>query len=436
MPGYFIYNNLMIAERISAALEDVKDEMTAFIQTLVRTPSLTSQEGAVQALVAEKLKSLGLQVEHVPLVPGKLEGHPAFSPDGFPLEGRLNLVGTWQGSGEKNHRTLILSGHVDVVAPGPLENWQDSPWSGKLSEGRIFGRGSADMKAGLSAAIFAVQALGNLGFRPAGDMQVQSVVGEETGGCGTLANIIEGYRADAAVIMEPTGLKIYPLHAGALSFRITVTGQAAHACMKNRGVSAIEKFYPIFTALEDLDRERHRGYSNPLFPDPENVAPLSVGTLVSGDWPSSVPGKLTAEGRFGIFPGESMSEARALFENKVRETAQKDDWLRKNPPRVEWVEGQFEPAETALDEPVVRVLAACHRAVTGLEVGFEAATFGSDVRLFTNHAGIPAVLYGPGDVSRAHAANESIALEEVLQAAKVLALTIVDWCGGEIQEVI
>jgi acetylornithine deacetylase len=421
-----------MAQKIASATTDITGELLTFIQKLIAAPSLPGEEKAVQEIVAAKLNSLGFDVATIPINLEQLLQHPAFSHDGFPVENRINVVGRWQGrGGNESHRSLILNGHVDVVSTGDENLWIDSPWSGKIRNGRIFGRGSADMKSGLSAAIFACQVLQSLGYQPAKEVIIQSVVGEETGGCGTLTNIMNGISADAAIITEPTQLKIYPVQSGALSFRLKITGKSIHACMKNQGISAIEKFYIIFQALEAFDKRRHQEYSNSIFEDAANVAPINIGTLVSGDWPSTVPDSLIAEGRYGIFPGEPVVDAQKAFEETLMQAASNDSWLKLHPPQVEWFEGQFESGSTAMNEPVIQTLSVCHRTMMDREIQFAGATYGSDLRLFTNYGKIPALLYGPGDVKDAHTIDESIAIDDITDAVKVLAYTIYNWCGGE-----
>lgn len=429
-----------IKNRISAAVDALKDNMIVFIQKLIQTPSLPGEEKKVQNIIASKLKELNFDVDVVPIQLDVLNNHQAFSHDGFPVDNRMNVIGLWKGStpnettpGNNNCGSLILNGHVDVVSPGNESQWEHSPWSGAIKNGRIYGRGSADMKAGLATAIFACEALQKLGYQPGKNIMIQSVVGEETGGCGTLTNIIKGYTADAAIIMEPTELKIYPVQSGALSFRIKIKGKSIHACMKNKGVSAVEKFYIIFHAVNEFEWQRHLKYKNPIFEDPKNVAPINFGTVTSGDWPSTVPGTLVTEGRFGIFPDESAAQAKQAFEETIKKAAMKDEWLKNNLPEIEWFEGQFEPGTTNMQEPIIQTLSACHEVVLEEEIQFAGATYGSDLRLFTNYANIPAVLYGPGDVKDAHTVNESISIEEIVKAAEVLALTIINWCPGGIK---
>ena len=417
--------------KIAQAVAALEPDLVAFISSIVKIPSLPGNERAVQEAVARKLESLGLAVDMFAVKREELAQHPAFTDDGFSFKDRVNVIARWRGAGSAGQRprSLILNGHVDVVSPGDESLWADSPWSGRVAEGTIYGRGTTDMKAGLAAAIFAIQALKNLGIEPAGDVLLESVVGEETGGCGTLAGILKGYRADAAVIVEPTDMKICPVQSGALSFRLLVSGRAVHACMKNRGVSAVEKFYHLFQAMETFEKERHRHFNNPLYHDPQNVAPISIGVIKSGEWHSTVPDRLMAEGRFGIFPDESVVSAKEEFVGMIRDAASEDAWLREHPPEVEWFEGQFESGATALDDPILGVLSECHKTIVGQSPAIEGVTYGSDLRLFTNHADIPAVLYGPGDVIDAHTVDERIAIADVIQATTILALTVVNWCG-------
>jgi len=419
---------------ISSAVDRLRDELVGFCQKFVQIPSLPGEEQQAQMFVASKLIELGLEVDTIHSHFDELKNHPAFCDDGIPFDERINVVGRWrpgtQNNGHTNARSLILNGHVDVVPVGNQNLWNDSPWSGIIKDGNLYGRGSCDMKSGVAAGIFAVQALQNLGFTPQNDVLIESVIGEESGGVGTLTSIVKGYRADAAVIMEPTSLMMCPVQAGALTFRIKVPGQAIHASMKRSGVSAIEKFYQILDAVNELEQKRHRNYHHPLYDDPMGIAPISFGTITGGDWHSTVPNEVIVEGRYGVFPGESSAAAREVLAEVIREVESNDPWLRDNPPVLEWFEGQFESGETDVKEPIIGLLADSHRDIAGSKPKLNGVPYGSDLRLFTNHGKIPAVLYGPGDVAQAHTVNEFIPLEEVVTCTKVLALTIYRMCGA------
>jgi len=417
-----------IKHQIDSAVDAAWEEIVSFIQTSVQSPSLANNEGPVQELVQNKLDSLGLITRRIPVIFDAIKDHPAFCDDGFSPNTRVNVIGQWNNDG--GGKSLILNGHVDVVPTGPEELWHESPWSGSIKNGKIYGRGSTDMKGGLSAAIFAVQILQKIGFKPNGNVMVQSVVGEESGGCGTLTNIVKEYSADAAVILEPTSLKISPIQSGALTFRLKIQGKATHAAMRWDGVSAIEKFNLIHQSILEFEKERHQSFDIKYYESKDRVAPINIGTIKGGEWHSTVPETVVAEGRLGVFPGESAQHARDTFETHLQTISETDDWLKENIPTVEWFEGQFESGQTETNHPLIQSLSDCYHQTTGDVPIIEGVTYGSDLRLFTNHAHIPAVLFGPGDVRLAHAANEYVEIDEVITTVKIIANMIVAWCGS------
>ncbi len=425
-----------IYKEIASEVDSLEDELFSFIQKLVQIPSLPGLEQKAQELVADKLKELKLDIDIVRSNFDELKDHPAFCDDNIPYENRINVIGRWRSSEKektdkyKNARSLILNGHVDVVSPGNEDLWDYFPWSGKIKDGKLFGRGACDMKAGLASAIFAIKALQKLGFQPKKDVLMESVIGEESGGVGSLTTIIKGYRADAVIIIEPTKLQICPVQAGALTFRIRLRGKSVHACMKKSGVNAIEKFYAILQAINNFEHKRHLNYQNPLYKDPMNVAPICIGTIEGGDWHSTVPDEVMVEGRYGVFPGESVESAKKDFRKILEEVADKDHWLKEHPPKLEWFEGQFESGVTDISEPIIKTVTECHEIISGKEAQVQGVTYGADLRLFTNYGKMPTILYGPGDVLNTHTVNEFILLKEVLLSTKVLALTIFKWCGG------
>ena len=417
-----------IKNQIDSAVDAAWEEIVSFIQISVQSPSLANNEGPVQELVQNKFDSLGLITRRIPVIFDAIKDHPAFCDDGFSPNTRVNVIGQCNNDG--GGKSLILNGHVDVVPTGPEELWHESPWSGAIKNGKIYGRGSTDMKGGLSAAIFAVQILQKIGFKPNGNVMVQSVVGEESGGCGTLTNIVKEYSADAAVILEPTSLKISPIQSGALTFRLTIPGRATHAAMRWDGVSAIEKFNLIHQSILEFEKERHQSFDIKYYESKERVAPINIGTIKGGEWHSTVPETVVAEGRLGVFPGESAQDARDTFETHLQTISETDDWLKENIPTVEWFEGQFESGQTETNHPLIQSLSDCYHQTTGDVPIIEGVTYGSDLRLFTNHAHIPAVLFGPGDVRLAHAANEYVEIDEVITTVKIIANMIVAWCGS------
>ena len=341
----------------------IRDDATDLLRQLVATPSVTGDEAAAQAVVAEALADLGLEVDRWCPTREELAGHPSFSDDGLDLGERPVVVGRLDGEGDGP--PLVLNGHIDVVPVGDEDRWPVPPWNDRLDGTVLAGRGTCDMKGGLVAGIAAVSALLRQGLRPPSPVLVQSVIGEETGGVGTLAAMLRGHTGSAAIVLEPTRLHRCPVGAGAASFRLHVPGRAAHGAMRAEGVSAVDKFVPLLAAMAELERERHAAFRHPAYGEDELVAPVSVGRVSSGDWPSTVPEALVAEGRFGVLPGESLEAARASFEEAVARSAGGDDWLAEHPPVVEWFEGQFAPALTPVDHPLVVAVGAAHDAVAG-----------------------------------------------------------------------
>ena len=412
---------------INSTVNDMREEIILFIQNLVQSPSLANDENDVQKIILNKLESLQLKSEIIPVNFDSIKDHPAFSDDGFSPDSRINVIGNWNKN--MKGRSLILNGHVDVVPTGSKTLWEDSPWSGKIKDDRIYGRGSCDMKAGLASGILAVQVLKTIGFEPNGNVMIQSVVGEESGGCGTLTNIVKGYKGDAAVILEPTSLKLCPIQSGALTFRLTIPGQATHAAMRWDGISAIEKFNIINQSIIELEKERHSLFSVEYYESPERVAPINIGTIKGGEWHSTVPDSVIVEGRLGVFPGEPVSDARTAFSNHIIKVSNSDPWLKNNPPIIEWFEGQFESGQTDINHSIINHLKEAYNNVNNSNPIIEGVTYGSDLRLFTNHADIPALLFGPGDVRLAHSANEYVEIEEVLTCIKIISNLIINWCG-------
>jgi acetylornithine deacetylase len=401
--------------------------MTAFLQDLVRTPSQTGDEGAVQALIAERFRAEGLETTvwepEVAALAAWAE-HVTAVPD---YRGRPNVVGRLPGAG--GGRSLILCAHIDTVEVGDRSQWTRDPLGGEVVAGALYGRGACDMKGGLATNLFALLALRRAGIAPLGDVLLHSVISEEDGGAGALAAVLRGPGADAAIITEPTGRSIIPAQGGSLMFRITLTGRSAHACVRDEGQSTIESWAVLHRGLLDFETRRNREIDHPMYAAIVNKIPINVGTLRAGSWPSSVPEWLVAEGRAGMVPGETLDGFKAEFLAEVAAIAAADPWLAEHPPVVEWLDGQFAAAGVDVGEPIVQTLAAAHRATTGAEVAVVGATYGADLRHYVLAGGIPCVMYGAGDVRVAHAPDEFIDLDDLAGATATVAEAVARWCG-------
>jgi acetylornithine deacetylase len=257
-----------------------------------------------------------------------------------------------------------------------------------------------------------------------GDVLLAAVQGEEDGGLGTYALLQRGWRADACVIPEPTGLDLVPASAGALTFRLRVRGHATHASRRTEGESALEHFWPVWQALRDLEQRRNERV-DPLMQRWPMPYAVSIGKVRCGDWASSVPDLLVAEGRFGVALDESVIEARQSFEDAVAHACANEPWLRAHPVEVEWWGGQFASGRIAADSDLLARVRAAHSIAAGATARAPevwAAPYGSDLRLLTGLGGVPTLHYGPGDAGLAHGPDEAVPLDEVHIAARTLAM--------------
>jgi len=397
------------------------DGMLSFLCKMIAVPSLDGSEGEVrvQELVARAMRDYGMEVDLWDIDFEELRHHPAFCVEVERPRG-LGLVGS---IGNGNGPTLIFNGHADVVPADDPANWRYPPWEGTIANGKVYGRGAVDMKGGLCCAIFAAKALREAGIPLHGRLLVESVIGEEDGGCGTLATIVRGYRGDAAIITEPSELVLVPCHAGALNFRVTVPGKSAHGSMRAEGVSAIEKFIIIHQALMQLEAERNHNVQDPMMAVYPLPYALNIGNVHGGNWASNAPESLVFEGRFGVAVGEDVVAARQVFENTIARTASQDAWMQQHPPRVEGWGGQFSPGSTPVDHPIIGTLNAAYEEICGTPLELRGAPYGADLRLLVNNGQTPTVIFGPGDVRQSHRPDEFVPVEDMVRVTRTLVLT-------------
>lgn len=396
---------------------------------LIGVPSVTGSaaESELQHQLAGRLEWLGMEVDLWSMDLPALRAHPGFPGMEVPREEAWGLVGTTPDGGDGP--TLILQGHVDVVPPGDLEAWGDGdPFVPRVTGDVVHGRGACDMKAGLAAHLAALAAIRAAGIRLRGRVAAHFVVGEEDGGVGAFGTLERGHGGDACVIAEPTAGTLITANAGALTFRLAVPGKAAHGSAREQGVSAVDAYLPLHRALADLEAERNRDPS-PLLAEYPIPYALSVGTVRSGDWASSVPDLLVAEGRLGVRLGEDPAEARADLERCVARACAADPWLRDHPATVTWPGGLFASGRLEEGHPLPDVVGAAYTDATGGPAPRQrGATYGSDLRHYTG-AGIPTLQFGPGDIAVAHSAREQVSLRETVAAARTLVLTALRTVG-------
>ncbi len=414
---------LRAVERLAA--DSVDAEWTADVATrLVQIPSVTGDEGAVQDLVASLLAGIGVAVERLEPPLDAVRADPDWPGDEMPRETLPIVLGR---IGRPGGRRLVLVGHVDVVPTGDLATWSHDPWAGERDGDRLYGRGAVDMKGGVASILGAVQALVTAGLseRLEGQILVAIVPSEEDGGQGMLAAIRAGATGDMAVITEPTGLDVVIAHAGAITFKLTVPGRAAHASVRREGISALDKLQTLVRALEADETARNAAETDPLMTVHGLPYATIIGKVSGGVWASSVIDKLEVEGRYGVQLGQTWRDAERDLQRCIDDANESDPFLREHAATVELTGGKFSSSRVPADHPLPVGLATVVRDVLGREPELAGEPYGADMRLLINEGNTPTVIFGPGDKRVAHSADEWVSLAEVADCARTLAAWLV-----------
>jgi acetylornithine deacetylase/succinyl-diaminopimelate desuccinylase family protein len=426
----------------SAAIESAREEVVATLQALIAVPSVNPDyphfegvpagegtgETAAQAILRPVYEKAGCDIDQFEAVAG-----------------RANLVGVLRGTGGRGARSLILNGHVDTVAPGDPADWASGdPFDGRIAGGEVYGLGASDMKSGLVAQAWAVRAISAAGIRLRGDLIVESVVGEEEMDhrAGVTATIERGYRADAAIVAEPTSSTgrptLAPCSGGATDFVLRIEGRTAHNCARGlhvraggerHAVNAIDKAFLIAGGISELEAEWRDTRTHPLFPPGSfTIGPNTIsGTLHGQAFSWAVADQVRLEYLVMYEPTRLQAEVRAEVEARLERIVHADPWLSEHHPSIEWPH-TWPPYDTPVDHPIVSAVSEAHRQALGDTVeltGFAAV----DDATFFQAAGIPAVTYGPGSILTSHCLDERVPIEDVIRAAKVYAATAIEWCG-------
>jgi acetylornithine deacetylase len=405
-----------------------RERLVADLAAIVRIPSVTGGEERVAADLAGRLADAGMAVETISPDPAAIRSDPAWPGEETDRTALPVVIGRL---GRPGGRRVILSGHVDVVPAGDLGTWSVDPWAAEIRDGRLYGRGACDMKGGVAAILGAVRALVESGAAAdlPGELVVALVPGEEDGGQGTLAAIRAGVTGDLAIIPEPSNLDIVVAHAGAITFRLTVPGRAAHASQRREGVSALDNLQTILRALAADETTRNAAETDPLMTALGLPYPTIVGIVTGGEWASTVMDRVVADGRYGVRLGQSPADAAADLRRAIDEVNAADPFLREHPATVEIVGGRFGSGRVPSDHPLPVGLAETVEAVTGRRPALLGEPYGADMRLFINEGGTPCVIFGPGDVRVAHSADEHVPLDEVETCARVLAAWVIRELG-------
>lgn len=415
--------------RLSDAVEAGFEEQVRFLADIVRHPSLRGREAPLQDHMARWFAARGYGVDRFSIADVPMADHPKSSPmvEVDPA-GSFQVVAARRCAAPSG-RSLIIQGHIDVVPEGPTEMWSFPPYGGTVKDGWLYGRGANDMKAGVAAMCFAMEALRTAGFAPAADVYLQTVTEEESTGNGALATLLRGYRADACLIPEPTGGTITRAHTGTMWFRIRVRGVPVHVAVAQSGSNAIMSAYHLIQALQEHTKKLNEvAKTDRWYSEIQDPIKFNPGIIRGGDWASSTPAWCEVDCRIGLLPGQDVAECQRAVEQAVAAAARADNFLSNNPPEVLWhgflADGfVLEPGTEA-----EAVLAEAHRAAFGAEMPARITTAVNDTRFYGLYFDMPALCYGPKGEGN-HGFDERTDLAHLKTTTLAMAAFIADWCG-------
>lgn len=399
------------------------DRIQENLVSLIRIPSITGEEDLAISHIANWLQQFDAEIDYWNDGIASLQRDPRYP--GHEVERAWAPVVVGVLRGEQPGPSVLLTGHVDVVPPGDYSHWDDEPFSGQARGDRIHGCGASDMKSGLVSAMAVFEAFAESGRNFPGRIVFAAVPAEEDSGLGTLAAIRGGWKADAAIIPEPTTGKsgipeLVIAHAGAMSLRVRVQGKSAHASKRLLGESALDHFLTLYKAMREDERKINERESHPLMKLHPLPYATNVGTIHGGLWSSSVMDSLEALVRVGIALDETVEQAEQRFRSAIEEAIENDPWLSENPPEIHRMASGFGSSQTRDDHPLVSALAESAEEEFRKTPNITAAPYGCDMSGWVRHANIPTVVYGPGEIELAHAPNETVSLEATYKVARTL----------------
>jgi acetylornithine deacetylase len=420
-------------------LVELASRLIAFDTTARDVGDPPRDEAALQGLLAERLRAAGADVEVWEADAEEMAGRPRVPP-GLDFAGRPQLLARFTGSG--GGRSLLFNGHIDAVSAEPIEQWTSHPFQPEVRDGRLYGRGSCDMKGGVASMVFAAEALARLGVELAGDLVIATNTDEESSGAGGSAVVARGVRADAGIVTEPTMFETWIACRGSEYCVVRVPGRPGHAEVRQPAwqqggaVNAIEKAMVVIDGLKAL---RAHWAQQPELRHPHLAVPDVLPTVAeAGEWAVTYPAECRLTLAVMYLPSQAGAEdpgagVRAEVEAWIARAAEQDDWLAEHPPVVEWWPNGVPPFEVADDEPIVAAMLEASQAVgrpsrlSGLDSWYDGATY-------TGLAGIPSIGFGPAGfdpngASVAHTIDEYVPVDDLVACAQALAVAAMRFCG-------
>jgi acetylornithine deacetylase/succinyl-diaminopimelate desuccinylase family protein len=430
-------------ERVLDRIDATQEDLVQFLQQLVayRTESqdpesehFLSEADACREFMASFIRADGFETEQWDAAARSFPRHPV-------------LAGHLPGAGEG--RSIALNGHFDVVPAGRVDAWSFDPWGQDIVSGRLYGRGTADMKGGIAAMLWAVRSLRGAGIRLQGSVWTHLVSDEEVVGFGSRECVERLPRVDGVIDPEPSAMAIMPATGGLEHLRIEIEGVAAHAGVRYQsvhagggaagGVNAIEKMVKVLTALQELERQWAVTRAHELMPSGFNTIQPGIIAGANGGGsdgqvnmitnPGTAPDYCSLEYNIWYYPHETLDNIRNEISDYIGAVCATDPWLTAHPPKLTWaLRGvSFPPVDTKPSDPLVD---AMKRAVAAVNVPVEVrgATYATDVSWYQAQ-GIPGLAFAAGSIDQAHSPNEYVDVAKLVDATRALSVFLVEWCG-------
>jgi acetylornithine deacetylase len=436
-----------LEQSVCAEIERGREQLVALASALVgfdtsaRNPGdPPRQEAALQEYLVGRLEAIGADIDLFEPSAEALRGKPLVPP-GLDFAGRPQLIATKRGTGRG--RSLVFNGHIDVVSAEPRDAWTSDPFAAEVRDGKLYGRGTCDMKGGIAAMVFAVEAIARQGVDLAGDVIVATNTDEESSGAGGTALVEHGLSADAGIVTEPTGLNVWIACRGSEYCTIRVPGRPGHAEVRQPdwreggAVNAIEKAMVVLEAIQGLRREWS---ARPGLDHPQLSRPDLLPTMArSGEWPVTYPAECELTVAVMYLPMQADergwgSRVRREVEEWIVHESARDGWLAKHPPVIEWWPNAVMPLEIPASEQVVQTALDASSdlghspRLSGLDSWYDGATL-------TRLAGIPSIGLGPpgfdpDGLSLAHMVDEYVPVDGLIACAQVLAVAAIRFCAA------
>lgn len=427
MPAKHSHKVCQSDDRLNKTLDAAGTEMLQLLRESIKFDSISGNEGPFVKFIAGWAKKHGFKTDLWETHESQLTGFPKASESHIPLVGRPTLVIELQGNGKG--KSLIFNAHSDVVEAGDIRGWSANPWGGEIRKTRVYGRGACDVKGPLTGALWAMLAIKESFTQGlAGSIMLELIPGEENCvGLGTLTSIVRGYKSDAAIVLEPSENLPRCASRGGVRFEVVCKGKAAHGSTKWVGRDAIGIMRKVLNALETLEGKWNDKAAEPLFAAYPIARPVTVDKVEGGQWQGMVCDNCRCSGYLELLPEDNISEWKRAFEKYLlKETKQDGIEVRFS---EEYPGHKTNPDSglcTTAEKTVTKLI--CEQSQNLLNwTGWSGFNSGCEAGMRANLLNTPTLVWGPGSLSNAHTADESVDFAEVELFAQMASRLCFDW---------